>query len=203
MGDVNKTTFAQLEVTGDLDVLGNLNLVGDMVLDDVAIGGTLGVTGLATLDDAVVGGTLGVTGLLTAVDVTPSGELNLAGAAEGIPLVYCFTIPGNLAASDSQIVFSTPFAGMTLVKAEAHAKTAPTDASAIIDIAVGATDVATLTMTTGTKKAEDITIDAAGAGLALATDIDIDVTQIGSTLPGADVDVILTFVKSTSDIATS
>ncbi|MCH8992381.1 MAG: hypothetical protein IIA44_11625 [Acidobacteria bacterium] len=195
MGDVNKTTFTDLEVTGNLDVAGDLNLTGDLVLDDVTVGGILTVAGLADLN-----GALEVAGASTLAALDVSGELDLSGADEGIPLVFCFTLPGDLVVGDSEVVFSTPFAGMTLVKAEAHAKTAPTDADAIIDIAVGAVDVATLTITAGTKKAEDITIDAAGAGLALATDIDIDITQKGSTIAGADVDVILT-VRNVGDAA--
>lgn len=133
------------------------------------------------------------------VDRTSFAALEVTGETEGFPLTVAVTLPGNLAVADDQVVYSTPFPGMTLVKAEAHAKTAPAGADAILQVEIGTTDVATITIPDGSKKGEQTTVGADAKDMAQGTDININVDQVGSGTPGADTDVLLTFIVPATD----
>lgn len=138
------------------------------------------------------------------VDKTTFGSLEVENADEGFLFPVGFTLPGDLAVADDLVVFTTPVAGLSLIKAEAHAKTAPTGADAILVVEhEDSDDVATLTIAATEKKAEDTDIGSEAEDMDLGDQLAINVNQIGSSAAGADVDVVLWFLRKTTDAATS
>ena len=100
-----------------------------------------------------------------------------------------FGLLGNLTVANDQTNHVIVNQASTALLCRAIAKTAPTGANAILVIKKNGTDtIATVTITAG-----QTSVTATPSGSFAAGDyLSIDVTQIGSTLPGADVNITLT-----------
>jgi len=101
-----------------------------------------------------------------------------------------FGLNGNLVVGTDKTNHVPLNYAATAIQAYAIAKTAPTGSSAIFVIKKnGSTVVATLTMNAGTTTA---TATGLSTTLSIGDYLSIDVTQIGSTVPGANCTITLT-----------
>jgi len=113
--------------------------------------------------------------------------------SEGRP-TFLFTITGSLATGASKTPILPVNRVLTIVRAYAVVKTAPTGASLIVDInkngtTIWATQGNRLTVAAGATSGSQTAFDTT----ALATDdaLTLDIDQIGSTIPGSSLTVTL------------
>lgn len=114
--------------------------------------------------------------------------------SEGRP-TFIFTITGTLSTGNSKTPIIPVHRDLTIVRAYAVVKTAPTGANLIIDIRKGvnsiwaSTPANRLTITAGNTSGNQTAFDT--TGLTADNSLTLDIDQVGSTIAGADLTVIL------------
>lgn len=114
--------------------------------------------------------------------------------SEGRP-TFVFTITGTLATGTSKTPIIPVHRALTIVRAYAVVKTAPTGANLIIDINKGGTSIWAstpanrLTITAGNTSGNQTAFDT--TALAADDSLTLNIDQVGSTVAGADLTVIL------------
>lgn len=124
---------------------------------------------------------------------TSSGHDHDGTDSKAIPRGFAFSVVGTLSTGTSQTPALIALQSMTISKAYANVKTAPTGASILVDINKngtsiwGTTQANRLTVlasaTTGTQTSFDTTALVEGDILT------IDLDQVGSTVAGADITI--------------
>lgn len=130
----------------------------------------------------------GVPTLYAINDVGTDYELS-----EGRP-TFIFTVTGTLATGTSKTPIIPVHRDLTIVRAYAVVKTAPTGADLIIDInkagtTIWSTQANRLTIVAGTTSGNQSTFDT--TALSVDDSLTLDIDQVGSTLAGADLTVTL------------
>lgn len=108
---------------------------------------------------------------------------------------FGFGVTGGLTTGNNQTIAWIVPQGMTIIKAYAYVKTAPTGASILVDINKNGTSIwATNQVNRLAITAASHTGDQTSFDITSLTDGDIltlDIDQVGSTITGADLTVIL------------
>jgi hypothetical protein len=126
-----------------------------------------------------------------------TGQVLLTGTTPSWVFVQgqmVFTVVGTLSTGTSQAPLLRASQNLTIVKARATVKTAPTGASIIVDVNKGGTTIFT-TQANRPQIAISGYSDDSGTpdvtALADGDEITIDIDQVGSTVAGADLTVAL------------
>lgn len=207
------STLASVAVSGDatLSSAGALTIgsqkVGVSKMTVSATDRLLGrdTSGSGAAEELTVGGGLEFTGsggiqrsALTG-DVTATAGSGATTIASGVmPVVIPFMRAGTLTTGTGTLAFRAPFA-MTLQHVRLYATTAPTGAAILVDVNKNGT---TMFTTQGNRPTIAISANSETAttapdvtAVAAGDRITIDVDQVGSTIAGADLSVILYFTK--------
>lgn len=209
----NGTTLVSVAVSGDatLSAAGALTIgaakVGIAKMSVTATDRLLGrdTAGAGAAEELTVGGGLEFTGsggiqrsALTG-DVTASAGSGATTIAAGVlPVVVPFMRAGTLTTGVGTLAFRAPFA-MTLQHVRLYATTAPTGAAILVDVNKNGTTMFTTQANRPTiaisANSETATTAPDVTAVAAGDRITIDVDQVGSTVAGADLSVILYFTK--------
>lgn len=101
---------------------------------------------------------------------------------------------GTLAVATNVAALRVIHAGREASAVLAYVKTAPTGADLILSLKVGGTTWMTVTITAGTTSVSVATATvAAAAAIAADSLITLDITQVGATVAGADLSVLIFF----------
>jgi threonine aldolase len=117
------------------------------------------------------------------------------GGAASTEQALTFSQTGTLAVAAGTLAFVAPFA-MTVVGVRAHVGTAPTGASLIVDVHQDGTTIFTTqgnrptiaaSGTTSGEETPDVT------AIAEDDELTVDIDQVGSTIAGADLTVVISY----------
>lgn len=165
---------------------------------DMAITGMTGDA--ARLVGAITGGNLDTVRVGSGLQLS-SGELRADTAAM---IIACSDETTNLTTGTAKVTFRAPFA-FTILGVRASVKTAPTGANLIVDINEGDPPSATSIMTTNKlvieateKTSLDATTQPGITDTSIANDavVTIDIDQIGSTVAGVALKVVILYRKN-------
>lgn len=126
---------------------------------------------------------------------TSSGHNHDGTNSREIPKGYIGTVTGTLTTGTSVTPALIVVAGQTITKAYAYAKTAPTGASLLIDINKNGTSIWNtnqsnrLAIAAGDNEGNQTNFDT--TSLADEDILTIDIDQVGSTVAGADLTIVL------------
>lgn len=114
------------------------------------------------------------------------------GGALYVPRTFGWYIGGGVATGTEQGITYRTTAAMTAIDVELHVKTAPTGASLIVDInEAGTTLFSTRPEIDAAGTTEDNNHAFSDTALASGAEITIDIDQVGSTIAGADLSILL------------
>ena len=125
---------------------------------------------------------------------------NLVGALR-IPVTYSWFISGNVATGIEKDLTYRLKKAVTAKDVELHVKTAPTGAALIVDINENATSLfSTLPRIAIDETTEDNNHIFSDTFLAAGAELTMDIDQVGSTVTGADLTVLLHCTESIYEV---
>ena len=133
----------------------------------------------------------------TSGQVAKSAEVNenFTTIADAILPTFVFTIVGTLVTGTNLTPALIVHSALTIEKAYAYVKTAPTGADIIVDINKNGTSIwdttpaNRLTITAGTQSGTQTSFDT--TSLSEGDTLTVDLDQVGSTVSGADITIEL------------
>ncbi len=176
----------------------NLSVYSKATIDALLAAITAGTLTAESVRD-IVAATLVGTGGITITDDDPGDTITIDGGAAGGSgdesiIVACSDETTALTTGSAKVTFRMPYA-LTLSEVRASVTTAPTGAALIVDINEGgSTILSTKLSIDATEKTSATAASAAvisDTALAADAEITIDIDQIGSTVAGAGLKVML------------
>jgi hypothetical protein len=184
----------------DLAFLRTTNLTSPRIFEYPDASGTLALNPMTTAGDIVVGGTSGAPERLALGTASQqlrvnSGQTSLEYFTPPAELVIaCSDETTNLTTGTAKVTFRMPYA-MTLSSVRASVNTAPTGSTLIVDINEGGSTILSTKLSIDASELTSTTAATAAviSDTALADDaeVTIDIDQIGSTVAGKGLKVVL------------
>jgi hypothetical protein len=186
---------------GDITVSGSGSTwtIDAGVVDTSNLGGDITTAGKALLDDADAAAQRTTLGLATVASTGAYVDLTGKPAVSDVYIIACSDETTALTTGTAKASFRMPYAG-TLTAVRATVKTAPTGAALQVDINEAGVSVLStvLSIDAGENSSTTAATPAVISDSALADDaeITIDIDQIGSTVAGAGLKVLLYVTRS-------
>jgi hypothetical protein len=184
----------------DLAFLRTTNLTSPRVFEYPDASGTIALNPMTTAGDIVVGGTSGAPARLALGTASQqlrvnSGQTSLEYFTPPAELVIaCSDETSNLTTGTAKVTFRMPYA-MTLSSVRASVNTAPTGSTLVVDINEGGSTILSTKLSIDASELTSTTAATAAviSDTALADDaeVTIDIDQIGSTIAGKGLKVVL------------